>query len=165
MTATGPAARLGDAIAHSALGTTLRESPWAYPTIETIHIVAFAMLVGSIVVVDLRLLGFRRNVTLAPLVRFVLPVTLLAAIVVVPTGLLLFAAHANDLVGNRAFVVKLVLLFAAAANALAFHAGPYRAEIDAPPGTAPHASTRAFASASIALWISVLVAGRLIAYV
>lgn len=160
-----PAARLGDAIAHSSLGTALRESVWLYPTVETAHIVGLALLFGSILVVDLRLVGLRRNVTLGPLMRFVLPISLSSLLLVVPTGLLLFAAHAGDLVGNRAFIVKMVLLFAAAINALMFHAGPYRAEVDAAPGTSPRASTRVFAMASIVLWISIVVAGRLIAYV
>ncbi len=160
-----PVARLGDAIANTALGVALRESTWVYPMVETIHIVGFALLVGSIFVVDLRLLGMRRDVALAPLLRFVLPTTLLCLLLVVPSGLLLFAAHANDLIGNRAFIVKLVLLFAAATNALMFHVGPYRAEVDAAPETRPRRSTRVFAAVSIALWISILVAGRMIAYV
>ncbi len=165
MTASAPAARLGEAIAHSPLGSALRESTWVYPTVETIHVVGFALLVGSIVIVDLRLLGLRRNVALAPLLRFVLPVTLLCLLLVVPSGLLLFAAHANDLIGNRAFIVKMLLLFAVATNAVMFHVGPYRAEIEAPPGTTPRRSTRLFATMSIVLWVSILVAGRLIAYV
>ena len=160
-----PAARLGDAIANTSLGVALRESVWVYPLVETIHIVGFALLVGSIFVVDLRLLGVRRDVALAPLLRFVLPVTLTCLLLVVPSGLLLFAAHANDLVGNRAFIVKIMLLFAAATNALMFHVGPYRAEVDADPGMPPRGSTRVFATVSIVLWIAVLVAGRLIAYV
>ena len=161
----GPAGRLGEAIAASPLGTALRESVWLYPTVETIHIVGLALLFGSIVVVDLRLLGLRRNVALGPLLRFVLPVTLLSLLLVVPTGLLLFAAHATDLIGNRAFIVKMGLLFVAGINALMFHAGPYRSEIEARPGTMPRASTRVFAMVSIAAWVSIVVAGRLIAYV
>ncbi len=160
-----PAARLGDAIANTALGVALRESSWVYPMVETIHIVGFALLVGSIFVVDLRLLGVRRDVALVPLLRFVLPVTLSCLLLVIPSGLLLFAAHANDLVGNRAFIVKIVLLFAAATNALMFHVGPYRTEVDAPHGTRPRSSTRFFATVSIALWLAILVAGRMIAYV
>ena len=159
-----PATRIGDAITQSPLGTALRESVWLYPTVETIHILGFALLFGSILVVDLRLLGFRRNVTLGPLMYFVLPISLLSVLLVLPTGLLLFAAHATDLVGSRPFIVKMVLLFAACINALMFHAGPYRAEIDAPPGREPRGSTRLFASISIVLWVSIIVAGRLIAY-
>ena len=160
-----PAARLGDAIANTALGAALRESTWVYPMVETIHILGFALLVGSIFVVDLRLLGVRRDVALAPLLRFVLPVTLLCLLLVVPSGLLLFAAHANDLVGNRAFLIKIVLLFAAATNALMFHVGPYRFEVDAPHGARLRSSTRVFAMVSIALWIAIVIAGRMIAYV
>ena len=161
----GPAARLGDAIAGSPLGTALRESIWLYPTVETLHIVGLALLFGSILVVDLRLLGFRINVALGPLLRLALPITLLSLLLVVPTGLLLFAAHANDLIGSRPFIVKMLLLFAAAINALMFHAGPYRAEVEAPTGTVPRATTRLFATCSIVLWISIVVCGRLIAYV
>lgn len=160
-----PVTTIGNAIAQSALGTALRESVWLYPAVETAHIVGFALLFGSILVVDLRLLGLRRDVTLAPLMRFVLPVTLASLLLVVPTGLLLFTAHASDLIGNRAFVIKVALLFGAAINALMFHAGPYKAEIDAPPGTAPRGSTRLFAAISIVVWVSIVVAGRMIAYV
>ena len=160
-----PAAQLGEAIAHSALGTWLRESTWAYPTVETLHILGFSVLVGSIVVVDLRLLGWRRTTPLGPLLRSALPLSLSSTLVVVPTGLLLFAAHANDLVGNGAFVIKMLLIFLAATNAAMFHAGPYRAEIEAPSGQASRASTRAFALASITLWTGVVIAGRWIAYV
>jgi len=164
-----PAARLGEAIANTSLGVALRESTWVYPLVETIHIIGFALLVGSIFVVDLRLLGVRREVALAPLLRFVLPVTLTCLLLVVPSGLLLFTAHANDLVGNRAFIVKIMLLFAAATNALMFHLGPLRAqlgaEVDAASGTPPRGSTRVFATVSIVLWVAILVAGRLIAYV
>ena len=160
-----PAARIGEAIAGSPLGTALRESVWLYPTVETLHILGFALLFGSILVADLRLLGLRRQAALAPLLRLVLPVSLSSTLVVVPTGLLLFAAHATDLVGNRAFIVKMVLLFAAATNAAMFHAGPYRAELAASPGSTPRGSTRVFAAISIVVWIGVVIAGRLIAYV
>lgn len=160
-----PATSIGNAIASSPLGTALRESVWLYPTVETLHILGLALLFGSIVVVDLRLLGLRRNVLLGPLIRFVLPVTLVSTSLVVPTGLLLFAAHANDLVGNRAFIVKMVLLFGAAINALMFHAGPYRHEIEAQAGMATRGATRVFATVSIVLWVAIVVAGRMIAYV
>ncbi len=160
-----PAGRLGLAIAQSPIGTALRDSIWLYPTVETLHILGFALLFGSIVVVDLRLLGLRRHVALGPLMGFVLPVTLLSTLLVVPTGLLLFTAHATDLIGNQAFIVKMLLLFAAVINALMFHAGPYRVEVEAPPGTPPRPATRLFATISIVVWIAIVVAGRLIAYV
>lgn len=165
MVEASPAAHLGEAIAHSALGVLLRESTWAYPLVETIHIIGFSLLVGSIVVADLRLLGWRGQSPLAPLMRSTLPITVLCLGVVVPTGLLLFAAHADDLVGNTAFVFKMLLLFGALTNALMFHAGPYRAEVDAPVGSTPRTSTRVFAGVSIAFWLAIIVAGRMIAYV
>lgn len=165
MNVVSPGTAIGNAIASSPLGTALRESVWLYPTVETLHILGLALLFGSIVVVDLRLLGLRRDVALGPLIRFVLPVTLASVLLVVPTGLLLFAAHASDLVGNRAFIVKMLLLFAVAINALMFHAGPYRLEVQAATGRTTRGATRVFAALSIGLWISIVVAGRMIAYV
>ena len=164
VTPASPAIALGAAIAHSPLGVALRESAWLYPTVESLHVVGLALLVGSIFVVDLRLVGIGRNVPLKALLAFVLPVTLSCLLLVVPTGLLLFIAHASDLIGNRAFLVKLTLLFAAAINALMFHVGPYRQAIDQAPGAASGAATRASAIASMGLWIAVIIAGRMIAY-
>ncbi len=159
-----PAARIGEAIAGTGLATALRESIWLYPTVETIHIVGFALLFGSIVVVDVRLLGAGRRLPLGPLLRFVLPMAWSSTLLVVPTGVLLFVAHATDLIGNPAFVAKVVLLFAAVVNAAMFHAGPARRAIEAPDGGPSTSSTRVFAAVSIGLWTAVMVAGRLIAY-
>lgn len=159
-----PAIALGAAIAHSPLSDALRESAWLYPTVESLHVVGLALLVGSIFVVDLRLVGIGRNVPLKALLAFVLPVTLSCLLLVVPTGLLLFVAHASDLIGNRAFLIKLTLLFAAGINALMFHVGPYRKAVDQARGAPSSAATRASAIASMGLWIAVIIAGRMIAY-
>src|SRR5262245_2949786 len=118
------------AIERSALATAMRQELWLYPSIEILHILGFVTLVGSIAMLDLRLLGISRALPVRQLARHVLPWTLGALLVIVPTGTLMFMAHASEFIGNRAFVVKLTLISAAALNAGHFTWGRF-----APPGS------------------------------
>jgi hypothetical protein len=151
-------------IEQSALASAMRQELWLYPSIEILHIVGFVTLVGSIAMLDLRLLGLSRELSVRRLAGHLLPWTLGALLVIVPTGLLMFAAHASDFVTNRAFVLKLALIAAAGLNAVAFHLGPYRsvAQWDTAAGTP--AAAKIHAAASLSIWIGVITCGRLLAY-
>jgi len=152
------------ALERSALATAMRQELWLYPSVEILHILGFVTLVGAILVLDLRLLGLTPALSVRQLAGHVLPWALGALVVIVPTGLLMFIAHAADLVGNRAFVVKLVLILGAGMNAAAFHLGPYRnvAQWDRD-ATSPGAA-RLHAALSLVLWTGVIICGRLLAY-
>jgi len=152
-----------DPIAGSALALWLQSSAWAYPIVEAMHIVSFALLVGGIGVLDARLIGLLRHTPVAPLMRSVLPVAFAGFVGAVLSGLVLFVAGADELLGNRAFVAKFVLLMLAGLNAAWFHAGAAR-EALASTGP-PSGRLRAAGLLSLLLWIAVIVAGRLIAYV
>ncbi len=80
-----------------------------------------------------------------------------------PSGLLMFAAHADDLLGNRAFQLKMGLLLAAGMNAAIFHTGPYQGAARWDAHAAAPAVARLSAAASIAIWIAVIACGRLLA--
>ena len=153
------------AIEGSALGVAMRQSLWLFPAVETVHIVAFAVLVGSIAIVDLRVLGFSRTLPVTALARHALPWAVGAFVVAVPTGLLLFTAHASDLVANRVFVLKITLIMIAGTNAAWFHLGPYRTVASWDTGAAAPLPARACAALSLLIWISVIVCGRMLAYV
>ena len=114
------------AIEQSALAMAMRNELWLYPAVEIAHIAAFVLLVGSIAMLDLRLLGLSRRLPVRQMARHVLPWTWGALLLIVPTGLLMFSAHASDLLVNRAFQMKLLLILAAGINAALFHAGVYR---------------------------------------
>ncbi|MEO8004175.1 MAG: DUF6644 family protein [Betaproteobacteria bacterium] len=150
---------------EGSLATAMRDSLWLYPTVETVHIVGFVILVGAVFLFDLRLLGFSRRLPVHQLALHLLPWSAAALVLIVPTGLLMFAAAATDLIGNRAFVIKMLLLMLAATNAAAFHLGPFRSvarwDHDVP---APLAA-KLHALASLLIWVSVLTCGRFIAYV
>lgn len=147
-----------------ALAASIRGSAWLFPVAETIHILGFVILVGSVVMFDLRVLGLSRTMSVRALAGHLLPWTLGSVAIVVPTGVLLFLAQ-PELLTNRVFIAKLGLLALAAANAAAFHAGPYAhigqwdRDVTAP------ASARLIAAASILIWVAVITAGRFIAYV
>lgn len=160
---------LAGELAASPFAVWLRASAWAYPACEMLHLAGMALLFGSIVVVDLRLAGLGRQLPVTPLLRHALPATLVGFVVVLLSGVLLFVAHADDLVGNRAFLVKLCLIGLGLANAAWFHAGPYRA-LHAGHGSwetlrPPPPVARTCAVLSLLTWVVVICAGRLIAYV
>src|SRR5919106_4310338 len=99
---------------------TMRESAWLYPTVETVHIIGFVVVVGAAAMFDLRLLGASRTLPVTETARHLLPWSRAGLLAVVPSGLLLFVSNAPALSINPAFRLKLVLLAAAAANALMF---------------------------------------------
>jgi hypothetical protein len=152
------------AIEGLSVAQAMRHWLWLYPGVEIVHILGFVLLVGSIVVLDLRLLGLSKSISVRALARHLLPWTLGALLLIVPSGLLMFSAHATDFVRNPVFVLKMTLLIAAGANAAAFHMGTYRSvarwerEQPAPVAAQLHAA------ASLLLWGSIIACGRLLAY-
>lgn len=154
----------GNPIEGLAIAKAMRENLWLYPSVEIVHIVGFTILVGSIVMFDLRVLGLSRTIPVRALGRHLLPWTFGALLLILPSGLLMFSAHAADFLGNRAFQVKMGLILAAAINAAMFHTGPYRTVESWDTGVAAPALARLSVAASILIWICVIACGRLLAY-
>jgi hypothetical protein len=150
------------ALQESALGHAMRSSPLLYPLAEILHILGFVVLVGSILVLDLRLLGLARGLPLQPLARFLLPLSRVGFALAVAMGILLFSADASHVVRNPAFQVKALLIALALVNVAIAHAGPWRGlagwEREAP------VAARLTAAGSLVLWLGAVCAGRLIAY-
>ena len=153
---------VGQALAALPLAVWMRGVTWAYPVVETVHIVALACLVGSIAVVDLRILGFSKALPAGALMRHVLPFSIAAFCLVVASGLMLFLAHAGDLIGNRVFLIKICLIGAAGVNAALFHTGSW-ARPETWTDVAP-LPARALAASSLLIWVAVIACGRWIAY-
>lgn len=153
------------AIEQSPLAAAMRGEMWLYPIVEIFHIAGFIVLVGAVVMFDLRVLGLSRDISLRALARHLLPWSVGALIVIVPTGLMMFAAHATEFVDNRAFALKLTLITLAFTNAAAFHAGVFRNAAAWDTMVGAPAAARAHALASLLIWIGVVSCGRLIAYV
>jgi hypothetical protein len=142
----------------------MRHWLWLYPCVEIVHILGFVLLAGSIAMFDLRLLGLSKSIPVPALARHLLPWTLGALLLIVPSGLLMFSAHAADFVGNPVFVLKMTLLMAAFVNAAAFHMGTYRSVAQWARDRPAPVAARLHAAASLLLWTSIIACGRLLAY-
>jgi hypothetical protein len=156
------------AVEGSALGMAMRQWLYLYPVVETIHIVGIALLFGSIAVLDLRLLGFSRSIPVRTLAKHVLPWSAGAFVLIVPSGLAMFVAHAGEMISNPVFALKFALIFAAGLNAALFHAITLRTadvwDSEEMRKLPPPVSVRAAGGISLLLWISVIACGRLLAY-
>jgi len=123
------------------------------------------VLDGSVIV---RLLGVSRSIPVRLLARHVLPWTAAAFILIVPSGLMMFTAHASDFISSPVFVLKMCLILAAGLNAALFHAVVYPSvelwDSEEMRRLRPPPSARASAAVSLLIWISVIACGRLLAY-
>ena len=135
----------------------LRTHPWAYPALEVVHIVGIALLLGNLVLLELRVWGHGDNLPVRDLARLSLTIALGGFAMAASSGLLMFASQAAELLTNRAFTLKLILLFLASGNAAWFHARDSLNRLD---GVA-----RMQSILSMAIWLLVVVCGRAIAYI
>jgi hypothetical protein len=141
----------------------LRGSGTAYLFVNAAHILGIGLLVGAILPLDLRLLGFFRSVPLGVLAPFLSRAAAVGAVLAIVTGLWLFSMKPGEYVANNAFLCKAGLLALALANVTLQHGNRHFAL--ALTGGAVRPTVRAVAAGSILLWLSVLVAGRWIAFV
>jgi hypothetical protein len=135
----------------------LGSHPWAYPALEAAHIVGIALLLGNLVALELRVWGFGHELPVPALARLSLTVALAGFGLAAAAGLLMFASQPAELLGNRAFVVKMGLLALAGTNAAVFHARGALARLDT--------TARVQTLVSLGLWLGVIICGRWIAYV
>jgi hypothetical protein len=162
-----PAGALG-ALESSGLGQAMRQWLWLYPSVEIVHIVGIALLFGSIAVMDLRLLGVSRSIPVRTLARHVLPWSAASFLLIIPSGLLMFTAHASEFIDSGVFVIKMLLIAAGGVNAALFHTITFRTadvwDSEEMRKLPPPPSARAAGALSLLIWISVIACGRLLAY-
>ena len=150
---------------NSGIGTALRESDYAFSIVESIHVLSITLLIGTIVILDLRMLGLvLRSLSVTRIARNIFPLAWTGFAISFISGFLLFWAEAAKMYGNPAFRAKVILLALVGLNPLIFHTTIYRRVhewevLDISPWRA-----RAAAVASITLWAGIVIAGRAIAY-
>jgi hypothetical protein len=115
-----------------------------------------------------RLLGFSRHIPARTLAKHVLPWTIGSFALIVPSGLLMFTAHATEFIESEVFILKLLLILAGFVNAAVFHTTVFRSadvwDSEEMRKLPPPPSVRASAAISLVLWIAVIACGRLLAY-
>lgn len=148
--------RMMPSLATPAAWVDLAAHPWAYPALEIVHIVGIGLLLGNLVLVELRVWGFGASLPLPALARLALRVSLLGFCLAAASGLVMFSSQPDELLANRSFLVKMSLLALAGINAAVFHVRGGLVKLD---GTA-----RAQTALSLGLWLGVIICGRWIAY-
>lgn len=141
------------ALEATALAAALRDSTWSYPLINAAHIFGVALLVGSVVPLDLRLLGAWRSVPLASLWTVLTRTAGIGMALAIMFGALLFITRATEYVASNLFLAKMLVVFLGTANALAL-----RTRSQSP------TRLRLAAGISLASWLTALTLGRLVGY-
>jgi len=152
-------------LASTEWSIALHESLWAYPLVESTHVLTLGLFVGTAVMLDLRLLGW--SFTRVPISEFterILPWTRVAFVIMVATGVLLFYAIPVRNYQNIFFRVKMVMLVFAMFNIWYFHTRIESGVANWDTAARPPRAARIAGMASIALWLAIVVAGRMIAY-
>lgn len=151
-----------EALSHWPGAIAMRQSPTLYIFVNAAHILGIGLILGPILALDARLLGFFRQVPLSALGRYLAGTAKIGVALAVLTGIALFSVRPIDYLDNSAFLAKLAILALAIANALLINGGrAWRAAIA---GNEIAASLRVQAAASGLLWIAALVAGRWIGF-
>lgn len=147
-------------LSETPLSIALTDSEWAFPALESAHVIAITLVVGSIALVDLRLLGVAaRERDARDLIASLLPITWVAFAFALVTGSLLFVANPISYSANIYFLSKLGLLVLAGFNMLLFHWFSHRHL-----GRAGALAPRLSGAASLGLWITIVAAGRWIGF-
>ncbi|WP_159074903.1 hypothetical protein [Polynucleobacter acidiphobus] len=136
------------------LAQAMKYSTWLYPTVETMHIWGIGMLFGSVVIMDLRVLGFGSKLSMSDLSRLGILAAFVGFGLAVLTGSLLFITQASELIGSRLFILKMCLIFLLLANAMILRMR-----------TVTNGISKLQALLSLAGWASVIGMGRWLAYI
>ena len=152
-------------LGETAFSTGIRESDWTYPAIESVHVLGLCLFVGLLLLWDLRLLGISfTRVAVSEVWARLIPWITAGAVLMVVSGLLLFASDPVRFYSNVFFRLKAAGLFLALLNALAFHFGIERRLVEWDTAGVTPGAAKLAGAVSIGLWAVIVVTGRLVAY-
>jgi hypothetical protein len=148
---------------YTPMGVFMRESTWAWPTFESLHFIGMSLLAGTIVVFDLRLLGFARAVPVGALHRLI-PVGIGGFLLNLTTGICFICGFPDQYLFNAAFRWKVVFILAAGLNVLFFYTRVFQRLEAMSENTPPPLPARIVGGVSLGAWVGVMAAGRLITF-
>jgi hypothetical protein len=148
------------------VGAAIAEGRYAFPIIEGIHLIGLSVAVGLLMIIDLRLMGvFLKEVPVKDLHRQLQPYVLGGFALIVVAGTLLLFSEATTVIVSPPWPFKFFFIFLAALNAFYFEFFLSRRPHALPAQGRPPASVRTVGFASFALWVLVIICGRLIPYI
>jgi hypothetical protein len=136
---------------------------WTWPTLETLHFVGLCLLIGALLIMDLRLMGFERIIPISA-VHSLLPVALIGFFINAGTGVLFCFGDPHRYFINISFQLKMLLVVLAGLNFLLYYWKVEPALLRAPADAPPPPLARAVGVASLLFWFGILSFGRLIPY-
>lgn len=143
------------------VGSFVTDTPWMWPTCETLHFVGLSLLLGVVLIVDLRVLGVLKGISFAYLHRL-LPWAAIGFGVNVITGMLFFTGIPNQYIHNASFYWKMLFVMLAGLNAM------YFTVLDEPwdlgPGEDAPVTAKFAAASAMLLWIAVLYCGSMLPF-
>jgi hypothetical protein len=146
-------------IAYDPSTNPLNTNEWAFPVAECVHILGFALSLGTVALVDLRLLGLgMRNQSSAQLLKDTTPWTLIGLAIMLISGPVIFSSNPVYYVSNGAFQIKMVCLLLA----IVFN---YTIHFKVATSNAPAIVGKLVGAVSLALWVSVVAGGIFIAFI
>jgi hypothetical protein len=147
------------------IATAIREGGALFPWIECVHVLALTLVIGSIAIVDLRLLGLRsRDRSVLETTAEALPITWTAFALALVTGGLMFSSNALAYAHNSFFQAKIALIAFAGLNMLGYHVLVGRSAASWHTATLTPLRARLVGGASLALWIAIAACGRWIGF-
>ncbi len=139
--------------------------PWLWPACETLHFMGLALLVGSVGVLDLRMIGMARALPVAS-VQKLMPWAVAGFVVNLVTGALFFIGEPQQYVTNIAFLMKMLFIVLAGVNVGAFYlTGLHRRIERIGPGSEAPLGAKIVAATSLVLWIGVVYWGRMLPFI
>jgi hypothetical protein len=143
------------------LGTVTREYSWIFTTGLIIHFIGLSLLLGAMLIVDLRLMGFPRQMPIAAALKF-LPIAITGFVMNLLTGIVMVTFDPVGYWLNPAFRIKMILVLIAGLNALWFTLVEHRHVISRPETEGQAVMVKISAALSLSVWFIVMIFGRLI---
>jgi hypothetical protein len=148
---------------YTSIGEFMRSSAWAWPIFESLHFLGMSLLVGTIGMFDLRLLGFARAVPIRAMHRLI-PLGITGFLLNMTTGFCFICAFPDQYLFNAAFRWKVVFIMVAGLNVLFFYTRVFRRLEAESENVPPRLAARIVGGVSLASWVGVMSAGRLITF-
>jgi hypothetical protein len=154
-----------ESIEYSPLGISIAESLWAFPTIETLHVIALVTVLGTLLVMDLRMLGLASTaVPVRKVSEDTLKWTWMAFVLAAITGTLLWISKAHSYMINPYFLTKMGVMALAGLNMLYFHFVTYKTVDQWDTLASPPTAVKLSAVLSLVMWVVIVFCGRAIGF-
>ncbi len=147
----------------SPVGNFVATTLWAYPLLETVHTIGMALLMGSLGLINLRVLGYKTDLPLLG-TRDLLPVAWFGFTINLISGALLFTSDPVTFFGSYTFRIKMLLIVLGGINAFVLGRRVFHGARAAGGDTVPSAGIKLVAASSLVFWVGAIIAGRLVAY-